>query len=101
MSADPKLRATIEQFLKRPGHRAHVTAYLSNTEFQDYLIENWKGPQQVVAIVEGKIDIRASLVKRTEAFEFVGMKDEFAKETRLVMSIDEKEGALFMELDPN
>ena len=90
-AADKKRMAT---------HQANVRAYLENEGFIAHLVSNWKGPGQVVAIVEGGDgNVRGSLVKRDDAFKFSGFKDTFAKSARLIMSAD-AEGALFQELGP-
>lgn len=85
---------------KMENHLSNVAAYLSNDGFVDHLAQNWRGPEQVVAIVEGGDgNVRASLVKREDAFKFSGFKDTFAADARLIMSAD-ADGALFQELGP-
>lgn len=85
---------------KMENHLSNVAAYLSNEGFVDHLAQNWRGPEQVVAIIEGGDgNVRASLVKREDAFKFSGFKDTFGPEARLIMSAD-AEGALFQELGP-
>jgi hypothetical protein len=83
---------------KMANHLSNVAAYLSNEGFVDHLAQNWHGPEQVVAIVEsGDGNVRASLVKRDDAFKFSGFTDTFEREARLIMSADPN-GALFQEL---
>jgi len=85
---------------KMANHLSNVSAYLSNDGFVDHLAQNWHGPEQVVAIIEsGDGNVRASLVKREDAFKFSGFKDTFGREARLIMSADPN-GALFQELGP-
>jgi hypothetical protein len=81
-------------------HQKNVRAYLENEGFIEHLIQTWKRPDQVVAIVEGGDgNVRGSLVHRGDAFKFSGFKDTFAPTARLIMSAD-SEGALFQELGP-
>jgi len=87
-------RATIE------SQQANISAYLMNEGFVQHLVQNWRGPDQVVAIIEGEDgNVRASLVKRADAFSFSNMKDGFPPDARLIMSAD-KAGVLFQELGP-
>jgi hypothetical protein len=85
---------------KMENHLSNVTAYLSNDGFIGHLAQNWRGPEQVVAIVESADgNVRASLVKREDAFKFSGFADTFGADARLIMSADPN-GALFQELGP-
>lgn len=87
-------RATIE------SQQKNIAAYLSNGGFVDHLVQNWRGPDQVVAIIEGEDgNVRASLVKRHDAFSFSQLADTFSAQARLIMSADEH-GVLFQELGP-
>jgi len=87
-------RAAIE------SQQANVTAYLTNAGFVSHLLSNWHGPDQVVAIIEGEDgNVRASLVKRADAFSFSNFDDRFPPQSRLIMSAD-KSGVLFQELGP-
>lgn len=87
-------RATIE------SQQANVTAYLTDQGFVAHLVSNWHGPDQVVAIIEGEDgNVRASLVKRADAFSFSNFDDHFSPQSRLIMSAD-KSGVLFQELGP-
>lgn len=82
------------------SQQANVTAYLSDSGFIEHLVQHWLGPDQVVAIIEGEDgNVRASLVKRVDAFSFSEMKDTFAETAWLVMSADPN-GVLFQELGP-
>lgn len=82
------------------SQQANVTAYLKNPGFVDHLAQNWHGPDQVVAIIEGEDgNVRASLVKRTDAFSFSNMEDRFPPQARLIMSADQS-GVMFQELGP-
>ncbi len=96
MSGD--LRAQLEAFAARDVPPS-VKAYFSDAGFQAHLLERWKGPELVVAIVEGKDDVRGSLVKRADAFAYAGAKDGFASTSRLVMFSDAR-GATFWVFDP-
>jgi hypothetical protein len=110
------LRAAIERFLseteqriaaskhsaeekkKIAAHAPHVAAYLRDEGFLAHLEKNWRGPDQVVAVISGEDgNVRGSLVKRADAFAFSHMEDSFLKEARLVMSADEH-GIVFQEL---
>lgn len=86
--------ATIE------SQQANVTAYLTDRAFIEHLVKNWRGPDQVVAIIEGEDgNVRGSLVKRADAFSFSEMADRFPSNARLIMSADQS-GVLFQELGP-
>lgn len=98
---DPKedLRARIAAFLERERPKP-VVAYLSDAGFVAHLVDNWKGPELVVAIVERETDVRGSLTKRADAFAWANAKDTFAKHSRLVMYADAR-GVTFDVLDPS
>jgi hypothetical protein len=91
-------RCSEEEKAKIAAHAPNVAAYLRDEGFLAHLEQNWRGPDQVVAIIAGEDgNVRGSLVKRVDAFSFSKMTDTFLKEARLVMSADEN-GVLFQEL---
>ena len=96
MSGD--LRALLAAFAARELPKA-VKAYFTDAGFRAPLLENWKGPELVVGIVEGEDDVRGSLVRRADAFAYAGANDALARHSRLVMHADAR-GVGFFVLDP-